>query len=70
MSIITKGLGIAKKFGKALKQDAPFYGSVGGGETGRHIYSKIKDRPTDIDVIKEIIKKVKDKKKEKKKDKK
>ena len=70
MSIITKGWGIAKKVGKALKEtDAPFYGGAGAILGGRHVYSKIKKRPTDIDVIKEIIEKVKKKKKEKKKDK-
>ena len=69
MSIITKGWGIAKKVGKTLKEDAPFYGGAGAILGGRHVYSKIKGRSTDIDVIKEIIEKVKKKKKEKKKDK-
>jgi len=63
MGLITKGMGAVLKHiktgRKAIKRDAPFYGAVGAVLTGRHVYNKIKKRPTDIDVVKKIIKTLK-----------
>jgi len=66
INLLLKGKKVAGKALKIAKSDAPFYGVAGTVLGGRHVYSKIKKRPTDIDVIKEVIKKVKDKKKDKK----
>jgi len=59
VGIAIKGFGKAlKKVGKRVKEDAPLVGAVGAILTGRHVYNKIKKRPTDLNVIKKVIKKV------------
>ena len=48
----------------------PFYTAVGGVLAGRHIYKKIRKKPTDLDITKDIIERFKEKKEKKEKKKK